>query len=44
MYITPLLNELNTKLQRKGKLLLDVFLGIEALEMKLKLINRHAQE
>jgi hypothetical protein len=42
--ITSLLNALCTKLQGKGKLLPYVISDIKAFEMKLKLINTHAEE
>jgi hypothetical protein len=42
--ITPLPNELNTKRQGKGKLLIDVFSNIKAFEKKFKLINKHVEE
>jgi hypothetical protein len=42
--ITFILNELNMKFQRKGKLLLDVFSEIKAFKMKLKMINKHIEE
>jgi hypothetical protein len=38
--ITSLLNELNTKLQEKGKLFYDVFSDITAFKMKLKFVSK----
>jgi hypothetical protein len=42
--ITSLLNELDKKLQGKGKRLPHVFWDIKAFEIKLKLINEHVYE
>jgi hypothetical protein len=38
------MNELNTKLQGKAKLLPDLFPATKDFELKLKLINKHAKE
>jgi hypothetical protein len=38
------LNEFNEKLQRKGKLLSDMFSDVKALEIKLKLLHKHINE
>jgi hypothetical protein len=42
--ITTYLNELNLKIQGKGKLLSDMFSDVEAFEMKLKLLHKHINE
>jgi hypothetical protein len=41
---TSLLNEPNINLQGNGKLLSTIFSGRKALEMKVKLINKHGEE
>jgi hypothetical protein len=42
--ITTYLNELNVKLQGKGKLLSDMFSYVKSFEMKLKLLHKHINE
>jgi hypothetical protein len=42
--ITTYLDELNVKLQGKGKLLSDMFSGVKALEMKFRLLRKHINE
>ncbi|KAL4083803.1 hypothetical protein QTP88_029119 [Uroleucon formosanum] len=42
--ITTLLNELNTKLQGKDKLLSDMYSNIKSFQVKLKLLHKHINE
>ncbi|KAL4096394.1 hypothetical protein QTP88_021356 [Uroleucon formosanum] len=42
--ITTLLNELNTKLQSKDKLLSDMYSNIKSFQVKLKLLHKHINE
>ena len=42
--ITTLLNELDTKLQGKDKLLPDMYSDIKSFQVKLKLLHKHINE